>query len=132
MHVPILTIIRGLPGSGKSTLAKSMGCLHIEADMFHIKGGVYCFSKGKVRNAHAECLHVVRSALFMGCDVAVSNTFTTLSEFEPYIKYAIDYGYTDIRVIRCTGNYGSVHNVPQNILDAMAARFQDYKGEVLQ
>jgi len=101
-----LTIVRGLPGSGKSTLAKSIGVLHVEADMFHMQDGEYKWKGGRVKYGHQWCYDTVRRNL-MYVDVVVSNTFT------------------------CTGDYGTIYPVPQEAIDKMANRWEDYEGEVI-
>lgn len=122
-----LILIRGLPGSGKSTLAKRiaimMGCQHVEADMYHIdKSGVYRFNPSKVREAHEWCQRMASDCLANGHDVIVSNTFTRLWEIEPYLRMEHD----KVTVIRCEGNYGNVHNVPEDVLCDMRERWEDY------
>jgi len=120
-----LTLIRGLPGSGKSTLAKTLGCLHVEADMYFMKSGVYVYNGAWIKDAHMWCQSVARFATSNLCDVVVSNTFTTLREMQPYLGIH----YDNLKVIRCVGNYGSIHDVPEEVIKKMAARFQDYEGE---
>jgi hypothetical protein len=61
-------------------------------------------------------------------DVVVSNTNTQIWEFEKYIEYANIYGCT-IKVVRCTGEFGNVHDVPHETILRMKNRFQDYEGE---
>ena len=121
-------IIRGLPGSGKSTYAKSIGCFHIEADMFHVVCGKYEFNEHMKRQAHELCFDFFTRGLMTGCDVAVSNTFTQLWEFEKYIEYATAKGYV-VKVIHLKASYGSVHNVPFQTRLLMESRWEKYKGE---
>lgn len=114
-----LTIIRGLPGSGKSTLARSLGVLHYEADMYHMQHGVYVYDAGKARAAHAWCLAQVASALQLGLDVVVSNTFTTMAELQPYLMLS-----DDLVVLECHADYGNVHGVPAEVLERMRRRWE--------
>lgn len=145
-----LVILRGLPGSGKSTLAKLMmqstpGAAHYEADMAHMVDGEYKFNPSKIGDAHAWCQQQAIRALFAiskemsyPCHarlhdlnaVIVSNTSTKVSEFSIYIEVASQLGIP-VRVIRCTGEYESIHGVPADIIERMAERFEDYPGEVL-
>jgi tRNA uridine 5-carbamoylmethylation protein Kti12 len=120
-----LVLIRGLPGSGKSTLAKSLGCLHVEADMFFMRDAVYQYDKKRIKQAHIWCLSTARMASGYRCDVVVSNTFTTIKEMEPYFGMV----YDKLRVIKCVGDYGNVHDVPADVLKKMASRWEDYEGE---
>ena len=125
---PTLYLLRGLPGSGKSTLAKSMakrlGAIHIEADMYFVHDGYYHFNPSRLKDAHTWCLVTAWALLESGRDVIVANTFTQAWEMRPYL----DIGFpTD--VICCAGNFGSIHGVPQDTIDRMAERWEDFEGE---
>lgn len=122
-----LYIIRGLPGSGKSTLArnltKDLGCAFYEADQwFERMDGSYEFDPRELNRAHRWCFNSAMRDMNAGLDVVVSNTFTTLREMRDYIEAAIALEM-EVRVIHCTGNYGSVHNVPAESIDRMKARW---------
>lgn len=123
-----LTLIRGLPGSGKSTLAKKLKSVataiteHFEADQFFIVDGVYTFDATKLGQAHFWCMRETDDALFYKKDVIVSNTFTKLKEMRPYFEIAQKNG-ASVNVILCQNSFGSIHDVPQETLDAMKARF---------
>ena len=121
-----LTLIRGLPGSGKSTLAKmiqrsSVKTMHYEADMFHMLHGMYIFDPSKVKKAHQWCQDKTRKSLEKGWDVVVSNTFTTVKEMDPYLKMPSD----KFQIIECKGSFGSIHNVPKDVLIRMAERWEN-------
>lgn len=126
----MVTLIRGLPGSGKSTYAKTLNVMHLEADMYHMINGVYKFREDKIKSAHTWCQFMFEQCLKRGMDVAVSNTFTTLWELQPYIdlckKYNIEY-----KVIAMKTDYGSIHNVPLDIIQKMRNRWQDYPSEII-
>jgi len=123
-----LTLIRGLPGSGKSTKASAMsaatGSLHFEADQWMMVDGEYQFDPAKLHYAHKQCLQSTKDALLAGKDVVVSNTFTTKKELAPYLKLAEELT-VPVNIIICTSDYGSVHNVPDETMTKMRARF-DY------
>lgn len=123
-----LTVIRGLPGSGKSTEAKKLNVFHIEADMFQMKNGKYCFDVNYQKRAHKLCHELVDEMLSTLSDVVVSNTFTQLWEMEPYLKTAKYYG-AEVEVIRMETKYESIHNVPDEEYEKMRERFEDYKTE---
>ena len=125
----MLTIVRGLPGSGKSTYAKKIGCVHFEADMFHFVDGVYRWSGDRVKQAHAWCYDMVTETLKRGVDVVVSNTFTQYWEMEKYINFCVENGIP-YKVIRCTGEWDNIHGVPEETLEKMKTRFQEYEGEI--
>ena len=133
----ILIIVRGLPGSGKSTLAKKLAqrqrlegslTVNLEADQYMIQNGEYVFDREKLHGAHKWCQESTRIFLNNGYDVIVSNTFTTLKEIEPYQKIAADIGIKMV-VVKVTGDYGSIHDVPSETLEKMKARWQDFDGE---
>jgi|GEM_PF-1008760 len=84
-----LILVRGLPGSGNSTFADELvgeGYVHLEADMFFMKDGVYRYDANLVRDAHNWCKEKTRAALARGQRVAVSNTFARLHEMADYVK----------------------------------------------
>lgn len=124
----ILILIRGIPGSGKSTLAqmicKDDDFLHYEADSYFMKAGAYIFNPRLLKEAHKCCFDQTKHALLSGLSVVVSNTFTTKKEIGPYIELAkgLNIPYN---IIICQGNFGSVHNVPDETIEKMKKRF-DY------
>ena len=126
-----LHLVRGLPGSGKTTwVKKTFDCLHLEADMYHITDGEYKWEGPKVKKAHTWCKGIAEVALMNGMDVVVSNTFTQLWELQPYLDMAIFYK-TEAIVYKMTGQYGNVHNVPDEVIAKMSARWEDFEGEEL-
>jgi predicted kinase len=120
-----LYIVRGLPGSGKSSLAKKVTELVYSADDFFTnKKGEYNFNAKLLGKAHEWCWGKVRDAMFIGVEaVAVANTFTQAWEAEKYYKIAEEYGYS-VFVIECQNNFGNVHDVPQESIDAMKKRWE--------
>lgn len=121
-----LILVRGLPGSGKSTFGERMtqhSYRHYEADMYFInEHGHYVFCKDKIGAAHKWCLDRTKAALLNGFDVIVTNTFSRLWELKPYLE--LD---TFKQVITMNGNYGNIHTVPSEVIDAMRARWEPYE-----
>jgi len=122
-----LTLIRGLPGSGKSTYAKQLQlsniARHLEADMYFIdRNGDYMFDARYLGHAHEWCLQSTGSFLIAGIDVIVSNTFTTMKEMRPYIDLANGLGAA-LDVVEMHSQYGSIHNVPEETMAKMRARW---------
>ena len=121
-----LTLIRGLPGSGKSTMARQIaaatGAMHVEADMWVDYSAPYTPEAAK--RAHTICQSRARHAVMFGRSVVVSNTFTRRWEMQPYLDMAHQYG-AQVEIITATGDYGSIHNVPDNAIQAMRDRWEE-------
>ena len=127
-----LFLLRGLPGSGKSTLAKSIGGIHIEADMFFMKDGEYQFDFTKLKDAHAWCQESTEKSMRaldnpkIGTKrITVSNTFTQDWEMKPYFDLAEKHGYRVYSLI-VENRHGGVneHGVPEDKLEIMKNRFE--------
>lgn len=124
-----LYLLRGLPGSGKSSLAKILKAQrfeHIEADMYHITEGRYEFKPDKAKEAHAWCRAATREALEFGEDVVVANTFTQLGELQPYLEMAEEFGIVP-NIIHCESSFGSIHDVPAEVVGQMANRWETFE-----
>lgn len=120
-----MILVRGLPGSGKSTIAKNLigWYWHLETDMFWMKDGEYKFEPTRLREAHQWCQNETRTILTRGFSPVVSNTFTTKKELKAYFDIAKEFGIVP-QVILCQGQWTNVHNVPENVLNQMAGRFE--------
>ena len=134
-----LYLIRGLPGSGKSTLASRLTpfsgteySLTFEADDYFLnENGEYNFDPSKLREAHEDCQERVGNA--MSCSdpdepslfntISVANTFSQQWEIDPYLELAEGYGYK-VFIIECQNNFGSIHGVPEEKVEAMRERWE--------
>lgn len=130
-----LMLIRGVSGSGKSTeakkryseaLASNKTVSWFEADDFFVNSnGEYVFNQSLLAEAHARCQKLTRQAMENGVEVIlVSNTFTKKWEMEFYLKEGKEQGY-DVVIHHCRGNFKNVHNVPDSVVAAQAARFEE-------
>lgn len=133
-----LWIIIGLPGSGKSTLAKQISNESpeqpniYEADMYFIDElGNYCWNPRRLAQAHAWCFNNVEAELRKGNSVIVSNTGLTKQERKPYIDLGIAYG-AKIEVITCRNNFKNIHNVPEETIEKMREKFQEFTTDELK
>ena len=114
----MLYLVRGLPGSGKTTYAKTLNCFHLEADMYMMENGQYCYDHSRVGLAHDWCYQQACQAIDEGMDVVVSNTFIKLKFMIPYIQYAREHD-CPISIKEMSGDYGNIHNVPEEVMESM-------------
>ena len=125
-----LILVRGLPGSGKSTLARSIvernpAFQHFEADMYFERTGTYVFDPMLLTEAHEWCQDSARACLASKIPVVISNTLTRRSEMQPYFDICNDLQLKFPSIIICTGTWKSVHGVPDHVVDAMRARWEN-------
>lgn len=115
-----LILIRGLPGSGKSTEARRFereGYIHLETDMWFLDtAGQYQFDASRLKDAHQWCQYTTRILLNAGKNVVVSNTFVKKWEMAAYLAMV---PASSLRIVAMTGSYGSVHNVPAEVIERM-------------
>jgi len=122
-----LILVRGVPGSGKSTLAARLAGIlyynHLETDQYWMVDGEYKFDINNLAEAHEWCLDATRAFLEKGHGVVVSNTFTVQRNMRPYFMLAKELGIRP-QVILCQGQFGNIHNVPDETLVKMTNQFE--------
>ena len=141
MHTHMKTtlyLFRGLPGSGKSSAAEDLELDAIAADdWFLTPEGVYEFSAAGLTAAHLDCQTRCARELKECADtpqggiVAVTNTFSTRWELEPYLLMAAHYGawvyvvdlFDSGRTDRELANL-TTHGVPIEGIAGMRARWE--------
>lgn len=126
MGTNFLVLIRGLPGSGKTTAARGwadFGYDHHEADQYFEHHGEYRFDKDSLADAHAWCLSKTKRSMRHQQNCVVSNTFSQLWEMQPYIDLAKHFHYK-LEIVEAKGLWPSIHNVPQEVIDRMRARWE--------
>lgn len=125
---PRLQIIRGLPGSGKSTLAlkRYPNILRLETDFVYESGGCYKFSKDREAMATKWLKDAVESAMSCGMDIVCPSVYPKLSgRLETVLDSAFNWGYdVYIHTMPLDVNYGSLHNVPAEVLLSMRRGFE--------
>ena len=140
----LLIIIRGLPGSGKTHLAKEIAQMYSKntrdvylasTDKFWATwDDSYNFQLKYIDLAHKWNQGVVAKCMFDQYGVIiVDNTNITFEEIAPYLDMAARFGYTvEVRepqtewakdVQEC--HKRSVHKVPLETIEKMAARWED-------
>ena len=122
---PMMIIVRGLPGSGKTTLAQGMfpHLMRVETDMFFSRKGEYIFTLDLNEKAVKWFNKTVRDFAKTGMDFVVTGVFAAHTErLEKTITTGVDNGY-DVYVVTQTADYGNIHNVPKEHLDAMRDAF---------
>lgn len=129
---PTLVLVRGIPGSGKSTLARRLlhsyvsndvPVYHYEADQFFTDAdGNYNWDGMRIGEAHAWCQERCAAGLAEGAIVIVSNTLTTKKELQVYFNMIQQYGQNPT-VYLAQSNFGSIHGVPDGVLENMRRRF---------
>lgn len=124
-----LVIVRGLPGSGKSTLAreiaKTCGHLHFENDMFFETENGYAYDAARIGAAQRWRFLSARDAVLAGKKVVVSNVFTKIAHMGDFLKLT-----DSVEIIECGGKFGSVHDVPAEVLRRMEASWEPLEGAI--
>jgi len=113
-------------GSGKSTFAGMVGRAICCADDYFMHDGNYNWSADKLNAAHAWSQRKCRRFMKANIErIVVANTSTREREMKAYMDLARQFGYRVFSVIVETRHDNkSVHNVPEESLEKMRARFE--------
>ena len=124
----ILYLFRGIPGCGKSSLAQA---LNIKAvccadDYFVLPNGKYVWKAEKIGKAHEWCQRKCRRFMKKQAEhIAVTNTFTTERELQPYMKLAQNFNYKVFSIIvENRMSTKNIHSVPDETIQKMISRFE--------
>lgn len=129
----MLYIVRGLQGSGKSTAAAVLNAnLHVEADQYFVRDGVYHWDPARISAAHEWCQQTVALGMAAALPkIAVANTFITRRTMEPYVALAAKHGYAWSVIDLFDGGLSDeelaarcVHNVPVETIRKNRARYE--------
>jgi hypothetical protein len=125
-----ITIIRGLPGSGKSTLGRKLsaesGAVLLEQDMFRVRDGAYVFkSEDRVKEAF---LSVVGAYAKFGADIILTGVFATCKSIEEVLSACRcpRGSKKTVSVIHCANNFGTTHDVPEEVVRSMRDSWEDW------
>ena len=121
-------VYRGLPGSGKSTAAKQLaaaiGGLHIESDDYLCnEDGVYEWTQERRDAAIARVQNEAREALTSGKPLVLAQVFPTHASMQ-WVRELASELRAPLFIATLRGSYGSIHNVPDDAMASMAARFE--------
>lgn len=125
----MIKFIRGLPGSGKSTYAAKHYPDHrlIEADQFFVRNGVYQFDRAFLRDAHLWAQDQMLKSIAQRQPVVVANTFVRAWELRKYVdRLSLTSRFT---VLTLRTQFTSVHEVPEEIMEAMRQAWEPWPGE---
>lgn len=118
-----LIIMQGQPGSGKSTLALSLSKEHGAVicstdDLFLDVDGKYQFDPSKLGVNHKRNQEIAINLLKEGKSVIVDNTNIYAWQAKPYVEAAVALGI-EVQFVRATGNFKTVHGVPDAKVEQM-------------
>lgn len=130
-----LVIVRGIPGSGKTWWAEAYAheheCMLLESDRLRRRDGEYVFDPNETDGINNTQNIFLRMCAKHNADVVMVGLFSKVRTINRMIDYARTAcrNKVDVQVIRMTGDFNNVHNVPANVVEDMLCKFEDYPGE---
>lgn len=106
------------------------GTFHLENDMYHIHQGKYEWKAENMPKAISWCIETCKSALTLGLDVVVCNTFTKRKFVEAYKKIAEEFG-AEFHVYRCVGHFQNQHGLTPGMVAGFQKAMEDWPGEII-
>lgn len=120
-----IQVIRGLPGSGKSTLAKRFDCMHLELDMFCVRGRRYIWTPEQDRIAHNLLDWHLRDEMREGIDLVVCGVMPKASGTISHILgYAREFNYC-VYIHTLTDTHMNHHGVRDCDMERFRREFED-------
>lgn len=104
------------------------GTFHLENDMYHIHQGKYEWKAENMPKAISWCIETCKSALTLGLDVVVCNTFTKRKFVDAYKKIAEELG-AEFYVYRCTDHFQNQHGLSDSMVRSFEKAMEDWPGE---
>lgn len=98
--------------------------------MFYIHQGKYEWNKENMPKAISWCIETCKSALALGLDAVVCNTFTKRKFIQAYQKIAEEFG-AEFNVYRCVGEFKNVHGLSEGMVAGFRKAMEDWPGEII-
>lgn len=126
----MLTVIRGAQGSGKSTLAKRYSndnTVVLETDDFFTFGDKYIYDKDYGKECYRTFLQRLELILQRtDFNVVVTGVFSTELALKPLMEIIND-ADVNLTVIKATGMFKNVHDVPEDIVETARTVFLPFQ-----